>query len=826
MRNKKGFTLMELIVVIAIMVVMMGVLAPSLIGYAEKTRADKDTSQMQEVVTAIEMAMTNQEIYDDLLLYALENNYSCYIDGDPTTNAVINRKEDFDIGNAEGVVGGEDLWSYGDDARALPKVQYQASGKMCGVTITFVHNYDTDIKDFDVGNALINNMGPDYKKGNAIKLKDLTTDGNTYLYNYLTKVVAEKITTTSSRYQNSEYTVFIRMVPPGVDYNKYKALTVDVYGQWNGTNLMPTARRNPLNETDGAEVIIPGNGETPATPIPVRPGISDTPQTPKDVATFIAPTMKSNLVYTGYALELINTGSSTEGTMYYKLEGQEWSTQIPTALNAGLYDVFYYVKGDENHYNTQIYSLTVSVAKANPQYTVPTGQVNLKANGQSYPLLNPGQVINGGTMEYRLETTGYTAAVPTGKAPGNYRVYWRITETDNYVAWPETLIEVSIDKMAAGVQPPVAKDLTYTGALLDLIEPCTITNDSMPDNLPIIEYSLDGTTWSTSIPYGKAAGEYTVYYRVNANRYYSGTDGTDNIKVTIKKADPNVEIQWNDSLSYTSSALSFVDDVKKDSDKAVFFRAYKAGATPGEFSTAYPSATNAGEYVIEWYISEHDNYANNGTKDAPNQKTIIIEKAQAADTNKITVKGENWIYDKSTRTVSVGNATGWNIVFKDNTGKVIDGIPSITDASSNTYTWTAEHENFKTEQGSVALICEKAPVKITRMPQGDTRQGSGIIIVVVNKYGQELRREFTPISQTLSASITPGTCTEGGTFTYTGPQNINRTFMTANGSDEYSMVCNWEVTPMSSNYYIEGTSSGQIRLRLVYVVSTSTKTEG
>lgn len=59
--NNKGFSLVELIVVIAIMAVLVGILAPQMIKYVEKSRKSTDTKNAQEYVTAIETyAMDNE----------------------------------------------------------------------------------------------------------------------------------------------------------------------------------------------------------------------------------------------------------------------------------------------------------------------------------------------------------------------------------------------------------------------------------------------------------------------------------------------------------------------------------------------------------------------------------------------------------------------------------------------------------------------------------------------------------------------------------------------------------------------------------------------
>lgn len=63
-KNNKGFSLVELIIVIAIMAILAGALAPALIKYINKSRRSTDVQNADSLRTAIQTALSNPDAAD------------------------------------------------------------------------------------------------------------------------------------------------------------------------------------------------------------------------------------------------------------------------------------------------------------------------------------------------------------------------------------------------------------------------------------------------------------------------------------------------------------------------------------------------------------------------------------------------------------------------------------------------------------------------------------------------------------------------------------------------------------------------------------------
>ncbi|MEG0035815.1 MAG: prepilin-type N-terminal cleavage/methylation domain-containing protein, partial [Oscillospiraceae bacterium] len=88
--NKKGFTLVELIVVIAILGVLMVVLVPQYIQYVEKSRVSVDESYVGEVAHTMELAAAgNEALYGKSVALTFDNNGKWTVTADANNAAAV-----------------------------------------------------------------------------------------------------------------------------------------------------------------------------------------------------------------------------------------------------------------------------------------------------------------------------------------------------------------------------------------------------------------------------------------------------------------------------------------------------------------------------------------------------------------------------------------------------------------------------------------------------------------------------------------------------------------------------------------------------------------
>ena len=229
------------------------------------------------------------------------------------------------------------------------------------------------------------------------------------------------------------------------------------------------------------------------------------------------PEAVENLKYDGSAHTLVAAGATADGTVEYRLgEDGEWSENIPTATNAGSYEVWYRIKGDDAHADIEAEEpIAVVIAQADVTVTAPTAKTGLEYTGASLAIVEPGSVT-AGTMMYRIGGEGgWSESVPTAVNAGKYTVQYTVTVDENYKKPQDGEVEIVIAKANATVTAPTAKTLTYTGEAQELIAAGSVVGGKM-------QYKLSAETeWSDNIPTATNAGTYTVEYKVVVDGNYN-----------------------------------------------------------------------------------------------------------------------------------------------------------------------------------------------------------------------------------------------------------------------------------------------------------------
>ena len=170
-------------VVIAILAVLLAVLAPSLLSYVENSRMQKDDSAMEEVVNAVQLAITDSATFDEVYSYCIPNNYVTYTD---SSGKYANRTMD------------EEFWA--------------PDGSGPAVTITF----NPENGKYKISEGIVNDMtfgnGSVAEKRTAEGVQQcyLYEMGKSLLYSSVKQTIGDSVKERSATYKNSSYTVFIR----------------------------------------------------------------------------------------------------------------------------------------------------------------------------------------------------------------------------------------------------------------------------------------------------------------------------------------------------------------------------------------------------------------------------------------------------------------------------------------------------------------------------------------------------------------------------------------------------------------------------------------
>ena len=319
-------------------------------------------------------------------------------------------------------------------------------------------------------------------------------------------------------------------------------------------------------------------------------------------ANITAPTAKSGLVYNGSEQELITAGSTTAGEMQYSLDGSSYSTAIPKGTDAKTYTVYYKVKGDANHSDTEPATLTVTISsKTVNSPVIILSQTSYEYDGQEK---KPTVTVKDGSTT--IPASEYTVSYSNNVNVGIATVSISDNDGGNYVV--SGTAQFSITSAAANVTAPMAKSgLVYNGSAQELITAGSSTAGEM-------QYSLDGSNYSTAIPKGTDAKTYTVYYRVKGDANHSDIAPATLVATISPKTVNNPTI--------ILSETSFVYD-GKEKKPTVTVEDGNTTIPASEYTVSYSNNINVGTATVTINDQDGGNYVVSGTTTFEIKETAI-----------------------------------------------------------------------------------------------------------------------------------------------------------------------------------------------------------
>ena len=375
-----------------------------------------------------------------------------------------------------------------------------------------------------------------------------------------------------------------------------------------------------------------------------------------DAPGITPPTAMTGLIYNTKAQQLVTAGSVVGGTMEYSLDNKNYSTKIPTGTDAGQYEVYYRVKGDENHSDRDPVSLKVTISPK----TVSSPVITLSAtsfiyNGEEQ---RPDVTVKDG--EVLVPASEYTVDYSNNINVGTAMVIIMDKKDGNYIVNGTT--SFTILAANAGVTPPKAKtNLVYNGTAQQLIIAGSVEGGTM-------DYSLDRNNYSTEIPTGVDAKDYKVYYRVKGDiNHGDETDGSLTVTISPKTMD-------NPDIILEPASFIFDGTEKKP---AVTVKDGEAEVPASEYTVTYSDNTNVGTGLVTLTDNEGGNYIISGTAEFS-----IIAAVTGVTFPEVKT---GLVYNRTAQElVTPGSAVGGTMEYSLNNKKYSTKIPTGTDAKQYT----------------------------------------------------------------------------------------------------------------------------------------------
>ena len=303
---------------------------------------------------------------------------------------------------------------------------------------------------------------------------------------------------------------------------------------------------------------------------------------------------------------------------------------------AGTYTATVTAKAESNFTGQATAQWTIAAADAATSFTLTLNPETFIYDGTAK---QPAVTVKDGSVVL-TEGTDYTVAYTDNTNVGTATV--TVTGKGNYSGTKTAQFTITSGVAVVTAAPVAVADLYYNGEAQTLISAGEAAGGTM-------QYSLDGTTWQTTLPTAVNAGAYTVYYKAVGDTNHSDSEPAV-VSVAIYKAPLTEMTLAQTTLTYNGT------------EQSVAVSSVKAGnldVTATDYTVSGNKATDVGTYTVTVTANEDGNF----TGQVQAQFTIVPAGAEA----KFTVELEYTTveYDGTAKEPAVTVKDGDVVLTKD-----------------------------------------------------------------------------------------------------------------------------------------------------------------
>lgn len=446
----------------------------------------------------------------------------------------------------------------------------------------------------------------------------------------------------------------------------------------------------------------------------------------------------------------------------------------------------------------------------------PTGATGLTYNGTEQALLATNGTATNGTMQYSLNGTNWSTAVPKGKDAKTYTVYYMVKgDADHSDFTPaDNTVTVTIDPKDIGdsdvTVDPIAAE-TYDGTAKT---PAPVVKDGDDPLERDVDYTVSYSNHTN-------AGTATVTIKGKGNY---GDQRTENF--TINKAAQTITVPTGDQTVSFGNTLDLKTLCSSNAPGATLTFAVKSGSTLPAGTTLSGSTVTAGNTVGQFTVTVNASALPNYNAAAEKEITVKIVDLPAASVTTGPAAKTGLMYNGTEQAlITAGVADGGEMQYKLAGGSYGSELPKAENAGTYTVYYKAKGDSAHSdsaEQSFTVTIGKKAATvapKSFTITKGDTIPTFELIYTGLVS-GDTLTPSAAPTFTCYeSDGTTPvSTSTQAGTYTITWTNESTTTFT---GADNYNLTKTTTATLTISNPPSGGGSSGGSSSVTTYAITAS-----